>query len=62
MRDWITYRLLGRCWATGCGRPMLLHTPRRRRACDDLPLGIELTEQGRREGLEPESVRYRQTS
>ena len=25
--DWPRYRLFGRCWAEGCGRPMILHTP-----------------------------------
>jgi hypothetical protein len=57
LRDWITYRLLGRCWAQGCGRLMALHTAQQRRRCEHTPLAIELTEQGWRYGVEPESIR-----
>jgi hypothetical protein len=56
LRDWIAYRLLGRCWAQGCSRPMVLHTARQRRCCEHTPLAIELTEQGWRHGVEPEPI------
>jgi hypothetical protein len=61
--DWPGYRLVGRCWAQGCGRLMLLHTPRQRRGCERTPMAVELTEQGwlYGNGIEPESV-YRKTS
>jgi hypothetical protein len=61
LRDWITYRLLGRCPARGCGRLTLLHTPRRLRRCEHEPLAVELTEAGRLAGnaVEPESANRR---
>lgn len=44
---WLYLRLTGsRCYAEGCGRLTLLHTPRQLDRCYDTPLGIELTEQG----------------
>jgi hypothetical protein len=45
--DWPAYRLLGRCWAQGCGRPMVLHSPWRLFVCERTPLAIALTDQGR---------------
>jgi hypothetical protein len=61
VRDWLeqrTPRLMGayyfvhnrltgvRCYAEGCGRLLLLHTPRQLHRCYDTPLGIVITEQG----------------
>ena len=43
--DWPAYRLLGRCWAEGCGRPMILHSPWRLYACERTPLAIVLNEE-----------------
>jgi hypothetical protein len=52
--DWPRYRLLGRCWAEGCGRPMILHSPWRRYLCEHTPLAIVFTDQGReRVGARP---------
>jgi hypothetical protein len=45
--DWPRYRLLGRCWAQGCGRRMLLHSPWRLFLCERTPLAIALTDHGR---------------
>ncbi len=56
---WFHNRLTGvRCYAQGCGRPLLLHTPRQRNRCLDTPLGIELTERGwlHGHGIDPDSV------
>lgn len=40
-------RLTGvRCYAQGCGRLLLLHSPRQLRRCVDTPLGIVITEHG----------------
>lgn len=40
-------RLTGvRCYAEGCGRLLLLHTPWQTRRCLDTPLDIVITEQG----------------
>jgi len=53
----VRYRLFGRCWAKGCGRLMLLHTPRQLERCLDTPLALVLTDKGRRRlGLQPDSV------
>jgi hypothetical protein len=43
---WPAYRLLGRCWAQGCGRLMVLHTPWAMYICERTPMAIALTEQG----------------
>jgi hypothetical protein len=43
--DWPAYRLLGRCWAEGCGRPMVLHSPWRLYACERTPMAIVLNEE-----------------
>jgi hypothetical protein len=44
---WFHNRLTGvRCFAEGCGRLLLLHTPRQWNRCLDTPLAIELTERG----------------
>jgi hypothetical protein len=56
---WFHNRLTGtRCFAEGCGRLLLLHTPRQLRRCYSTPLGIELTERGwlRASGIDPDSV------
>ena len=42
----IRFRLLGRCWAQGCGRLAVLHTPRRWKRCLDTPLAIGVTARG----------------
>jgi hypothetical protein len=45
--DWFWLRLTGsRCYAQGCGRLTLLHTPRQLNRCYDTPLALVLTEQG----------------
>jgi hypothetical protein len=43
---WPGYRLFGRCWAMGCGRPMILHSPWALYICERTPMAIALTEQG----------------
>jgi hypothetical protein len=44
---WLWLRLTGsRCFAQGCGRLLLLHTPRQWDRCYDTPLAIVLTEKG----------------
>jgi hypothetical protein len=43
---WPKYRLLGRCWAQGCGRLMVLHSPWALYSCSRTPMAITLTEQG----------------
>ena len=43
---WPKYRLLGHCWAQGCGRPMILHSPWALYICERTPMGISLTEKG----------------
>jgi hypothetical protein len=56
---WFCHRLSGsRCYAEGCGRLLLLHTPRQYNRCLDTPLAIELTDQGwlRVNGIDPDSV------
>jgi hypothetical protein len=43
---WPQYRLFGRCFAQGCGRLVVLHTPRQLDRCETTPLGVMLTVQG----------------
>jgi hypothetical protein len=43
---WPGYRLVGRCWAEGCGRLMILHTPWALYICERTPMAIAFTEQG----------------
>ena len=43
---WPKYRVFGRCWAQGCGRLNVLHTPRQLGVCDHTPMAIEITERG----------------
>lgn len=43
---WPEYRLLGRCWAQGCGRLMILHSPWALYDCSRTPMAITLTEAG----------------
>jgi hypothetical protein len=55
---WFYNRLTGvRCYAEGCGRRLLLHTPRQYNRCLDTPLAIELTDRGwlRSNGIDPDS-------
>jgi len=56
--DWPRYRLFGRCWATGCGRLVVLHGPWRLRRCESTPMAIGLTARGwlRAQGLDPADV------
>ena len=42
----LRYRLLGRCWAQGCSRRMLLHTPTQTRRCEDTSIALSITENG----------------
>jgi hypothetical protein len=42
--DWPAYRFLGCCWAQGCGRPMILHSPWRLYDCQRTPMAIVLNE------------------
>jgi hypothetical protein len=56
---WLHNRLTGtRCYAEGCGRLLLLHTPRQYNRCLDTPLAIELTERGwlHASGIDSDSV------
>jgi hypothetical protein len=44
---WLWLRLSGsRCWAQGCGRLLVLHTPRQLDRCYDTPLAIGITVRG----------------
>jgi hypothetical protein len=44
---WLHNRMTGvRCYATGCGRLLLLHTPRQLDRCADTPLALVITDQG----------------
>jgi hypothetical protein len=43
---WPRYRLLSRCWAEGCGRPMALHSPRAAYDCERTPMALSFTEKG----------------
>ena len=52
----LRYRLLGRCWAKGCGRLIVLHTPRQLDRCLDTPVGLVLTDQGRHRAGQPAPV------
>jgi hypothetical protein len=45
--DWPKYRFIGRCWAEGCGRLMVLHSPWRLFACERTSMAVVLTEKGR---------------
>jgi hypothetical protein len=45
--DWPMYRLFGRCWAQGCGRLIILHSPWALYVCERTPLAIEITDKGR---------------
>lgn len=56
---WFYNRLTGsRCFAQGCGRLLLLHTPRQWNRCLDTPTAIELTERGWLvgSGIDPDST------
>ena len=56
---WFHLRLTGtRCFAQGCGRLLLLHTPWQMSRCYDAPTTIELTEHGwlYSKAIEPDSV------
>lgn len=56
---WFYNRLTGtRCFAEGCGRLLLLHTPWQMSRCLDTPLAIELTDRGwlYGHGVDPDSV------
>lgn len=55
---WFYLRLSGsRCYAAGCGRLTILHTPRQLNRCYNTPLAIELTDRGwlRSNGIDPDS-------
>ena len=57
--DWPRYRLsFDRCWAQGCGRPVILHMPRQLRRCESTPMAIGLTARGwlRAQGLDPADI------
>jgi hypothetical protein len=56
---WYYNRLTGsRCFAVGCGRLLLLHTPWQMGRCYDSPMAIQLTDRGwlHASGVDPESV------
>jgi hypothetical protein len=42
----VRWRLFGRCWARGCGRLVVLHTPRQLERCYDTPLAVGITVRG----------------
>lgn len=46
MWHWPKYRLLGRCWAQGCGRLMILHSPWALYICERTPMAISITPEG----------------
>jgi hypothetical protein len=52
--DWPRYRLFGRCWAQGCGRLIILHTPWALYICERTPMGIVITDKGRQRVAELE--------
>jgi hypothetical protein len=43
---WPQYRLFGRCWAEGCGRLVILHSPWALYLCERTPMAIEITDEG----------------
>jgi hypothetical protein len=44
--DWPRYRLsFGPCWAEGCGRPIILHSPWRLYICERTPMAIVINEE-----------------
>ena len=45
--DWPRYRVFGRCWAQGCGRLIILHSPWALYICERTPMGIVITDKGR---------------
>ena len=53
---WPRYRLLGRCFAQGCGRRVILHTPRQLDRCENTPLAFGITVRGwlLSRGLDPD--------
>jgi hypothetical protein len=51
---WPRYRFLGRCWAVGCGRLMVLHSPWAMYDCARTPLAIALTDKGQTLALKDE--------
>jgi hypothetical protein len=56
---WLWLRLTGsRCFAQGCGRLLLAHTPRQWDRCCRMPLGIVLTDRGwlLAQGLDPDAA------
>lgn len=44
--DWPRYRLFGRCWAQGCRRLMILHSPWALYICERTPTALTITEKG----------------
>jgi hypothetical protein len=44
--DWPKYRLFGRCWAQGCGRLMILHSPWALYICERTSMAISITPKG----------------
>jgi hypothetical protein len=44
--DWPGYRLFGRCWAQGCGRLVILHSPWALYLCERTPIAISITPEG----------------
>jgi hypothetical protein len=55
---WFHIRLSGsRCYAQGCGRRVIWHTPRQWNRCLDTPLAIKLTDRGwlHANGIDPDS-------
>jgi hypothetical protein len=45
--NWPRYRLFGgRCWAEGCGRLIVLHSPWALYICERTPMGISITPEG----------------
>jgi hypothetical protein len=56
---WVWLRLTGsRCFAQGCGRLLLLHTPRQWDRCCSTPLAVSLTVRGwlHARGLDPAAI------